>query len=98
MIKSDGLAHVSGSNEITGELVSEQDKARHHDEYVRGIRAAVESAAAAPQVEGDQNERQGGKLTQLHAEIEGDHVRHQSRLRERKFLQLRRQTKTMGKT
>ena len=57
-----------------------------------------ESGSAPPETHHDQDAGQGQQLAQLHADVEREHVGHQTITRQREILQLGRQTETVEET
>src|SRR6185436_17598137 len=85
------LARRTLRGEESRQLKPGQHEPRRHQRNVAGERVPKESAATAPEVEGDQHETEREQLTDLDADVERDHVRDEPVFRQRQVLQLRRE-------
>src|SRR3954452_12480305 len=80
---------------ISGELQTREHEAGGKYRDVRAIGVLREARRAPPVVHHEQDRAQRKQLADLHADVEREHVRHETVARQIQLLQFRRETEAM---
>src|SRR4029450_1571153 len=85
------------SGDVSSELQPREHEAGSEYHDIRTVSVPREARRAAPVVHYEQDRAQREQLSDLHADVEGKHVRHETVARQVQFLQLRGETEAMEK-